>query len=699
MSLQRGDLLDNNSWRSLNGLWQYTRAATFDELTKPPLMTDLPEQIMVPFAVESALSGIRNRTTNGVGFYRLYTDGRILPPRSPSQTRMLLHIEASDFETYLWINGDKQMPLFPYDSRNQSFHRGGYNRITYDITASVTGPCENDANILCPPGHIEIIVGCYDPTGAGTGINPLGKQSSRAFDEPGFGDGTRYSSVSGIWGSVWLEGVPDTHITAFNVEAVDDGDGKCSSVNVDMSAYIAPDLMTPMRNQNDQAARAMAFTASITIGGKTVATASGPVVCGPAPADPRDHGVDCSGVATAILNSTTNGDKFRAWSPIDPFLYNISIVLHPMKDLAPIDAVHGYFGVRIIGHTPGSAEPLLNGEPLFVLAALDQGYWPDGLYTAPTDDALASDLVLAKALGFNAVRKHMKVEAERYYYHADRLGMLVLQDMPALDSSITDDASLSSTSGNRPFTAAILAQYATELRRLVGGSLRTHPSVVQWLLFSEAQGQPTHSTLRGSSNGSGDGNFTRAMVLEALALDPTRSVNEASGWTDYGAGNISDVHDYGSTDASGKVSPFPSKHPGSANGTRAYQLGECGGYGACQSKPTRVQQWVPGMCTSKGYPFYSNTSTAAHYNTSFERVVELYEELATTLRSQRGSGGLSGAVYTQLVDVEVECDGLVLYSREPKGDGAGDGVGKLTPLQARIKAANVRVLSKPTNEE
>jgi hypothetical protein len=382
--MQRGSPLDN-SWRSLNGLWQYKRTATVDDLTNPPLMTDLPEQILVPFAVESALSGIRNRTTNGVGFYRLYTDGRILPPRSPSSTRMLLHIEASDFETHLWINGDKQMPLSPYDSRNQSFHRGGYNRITYDITASVTGPCENDADALCPPGHIEIVVGCYDPTEGGTGVNPLGKQSSRAFSEPGFGDGTRYSSVSGVWGSMWLEGVPDTHITSFNVESVDDGDGKCSFLTVDMSAFIAPDLnglMTPDLTTLVTGAtngQAMSFTATITAEGITVGTASGPVVCGPAPADPRDRGVDCKGTALATINTATKGGKFRAWSPRDPFLYNITIALHPSSTSAsasssPIDIVSGYCGVRTltVASPAGSAQLLFNGEPLFVLAVLDQ---------------------------------------------------------------------------------------------------------------------------------------------------------------------------------------------------------------------------------------------------------------------------------------------------------------------------------------
>ena len=232
---------DPLSRHMLNGVWQLDR--TVADLSDPPINRGISggEDILVPFPIESSLGGVGNVTEHGYSMYYLLADQRVLPPRAPSRTRMLLHFEAVDWETHVWVNGFKQTPLSPQGNHTNSCpggqcHRGGYDAFYFDITDSVTGPCESESGVACPPGHIEIIVGVFDPTdcdgsqpgqcvqvngshaasktgmsGPSPLVNPVGKQSRQANLEPVCCH-TRYSSTSGIWGSVWLEGVPSAYV-------------------------------------------------------------------------------------------------------------------------------------------------------------------------------------------------------------------------------------------------------------------------------------------------------------------------------------------------------------------------------------------------------------------------------------------------------------------------------------------------------
>jgi beta-galactosidase/beta-glucuronidase len=291
------------------------------------------------------------------------------------------------------------------------------------------------------------------------------------------------------------------------------------------------------------------------------------------------------------------------WSPADPFLYDLQVVL--TQDGKPVDRVSSYFGMRKISlqnDAPGAARIALNGRILFQLGALDQGFWPDGIYTAPTDEALASDIHFLKQAGFNLVRKHVKVEPDRWYYWCDKLGLLVWQDMP---------------SGNNN-TPQSRVEFEAELKRMVTG-LGNHPSIVQWILFNEGWGQ--YDTARIAN-----------MVKQ---MDPSRLVDDASGWTDHGAGDVMDIHHY----------PAPAAPKLETN--RAVVLGEFGGLGL----PVRGHTWQ----AEKNWGYQSFTNSAA--------LTAAYIDLVDKLRPLAGKPGLSAAVYTQTTDCEVEVNGLMTYDR------------------------------------
>jgi len=289
------------------------------------------------------------------------------------------------------------------------------------------------------------------------------------------------------------------------------------------------------------------------------------------------------------------------WSPSDPFLYGLRVVLENGDYL---DTVQSYFGMRSIAvraDATGAKKLFLNGEPLFQFGPLDQGWWPDGLYTAPTDEALAFDIQKTHDLGFNVIRKHVKVEPARWYYHADRLGMLVWQDMPSGDNK----------------GAEAEAEYFRELQAEID-NLRNHPSIVMWVPFNEGWGQ--HAT---------------ADVVDWIKkADPTRLVNNASGWTDMHVGDVADLHSY----------PGPGMPPIEA--ARASVLGEFGGLGL----PIEGHTWV-----GKGNWGYRSYTTLDEMNAA-------YRDLIAQLRIHQGDG-LAAAIYTQTTDCEIEVNGVMTYDR------------------------------------
>ncbi|MEU1271694.1 PA14 domain-containing protein [Streptomyces sp. NPDC005799] len=517
--------LTRADWRNLNGRWQFA-AATAGE--RPPVGRNLAEHILVPYPVESQLSGLE-RHEDRMWYRRTFT----VPAgwRIGSGKRLRLNFGAVDWRAEVYVNGTKVTE-----------HQGGYDKFSADIT-----------DALKPGRTQELIVGVYDPTDAADGENPpLGKQRL----DP---SGIWYTPTSGIWQTVWMEPVAPDHVDALK---------------------LVPDVARSRLTVEAQGVRAgVPITATVYDGKREVATARGRT----------------GGPLTLTL------DRPRLWSPDDPFLYGLKVTVGA-------DRVGSYFGMRSISveKVNGVPRTLLNGKPVFMMATLDQGFWPDGLYTAPTDEALAYDLKVHKQLGFNAVRKHIKVEPDRWFYWADRLGLMVWQDMPAM------------TAGVNPSPAA-RAEFEREMKQIIDEHISS-PSVVMWVTFNEGWGQ-----------------YDMARIADqAKAWDPSRLVDSMSGLNlgdDGGTGDIMDEHGY--------PSPALPPHP---DGRRALVSGEYGGLGLA----------VPGHAWSVQQS-YVDVDPATYTDDYLAKLAEV--------RALACEGG-NGAVYTQISDVEGELNGLLTYDRE-----------------------------------
>lgn len=411
----------------------------------------------------------------------------------------------------------------------------------------------------------ELVVAVRDPTDDGE--QPRGKQVRRPR-------GIYYTAVTGIWQTVWMEAVPAWHVRGVRIDP--DLDRGAVTVSVGTEGRTGGRV-----------------TVTVLDGAREVGRASGPT-------------------ATIAIPSP------HKWSPADPFLYGLRVRLESG------DEVESYFGMRTIAvrrDGAGVQRLFLNGEPLFQLGLLDQGWWPDGLYTAPTDEALAFDIEKTRELGFNVIRKHVKVEPARWYYHADRLGMLVWQDMPSANNKGPEAE----------------ANFFRELTSVID-TLRNHPSIVMWVPFNEGWGQ----------------HQTEKYVTWLKGYDPSRIVNNTSGWTDMKVGDVADLHAY----------PGPAMPP--LEPARAATLGEFGGLGL----PTEGHTWL-----DRGNWGYRSYTSLTDLNAA-------YQDLLSQLRLHAGDG-LSSAIYTQTTDVEVEVNGVMTYDR---------AVTKLSPESI---AANKRMYSTP----
>ncbi|MER6979248.1 sugar-binding domain-containing protein, partial [Streptomyces carpinensis] len=517
--------LTRPDWQNLNGRWQFA-AAGADE--QPPVGKTLPERILVPYPVESQLSGIE-RHEDRMWYRRTFTvpaDWHIGQGK-----RLRLNFGAVDWKADVYVNGTRVAQ-----------HQGGYDKFSADVT-----------DALKPGRTQELIVGVYDPTDAAAGENPpLGKQRL----DP---SGIWYTPTSGIWQTVWMEPVAPDHVD---------------------SLKLTPDVEHGRLTVETEGVReGVPVTATAYDGRRKVATAQGRT----------------GGPLTLTIHDP------HLWSPDDPFLYGLKVRVGA-------DEVGSYFGMRSISveQVNGVPRTVLNGKPIFMMATLDQGFWPDGLYTAPTDEALAHDLKVHKQLGFNAVRKHIKVEPDRWFYWADRLGLMVWQDMPAM------------TAGKNPSSAA-RAEYEREMKEMIDEHISS-PSVVMWVTFNEGWGQYDEGRI----------------AQQAKSWDPTRLVNGMSGinlGTDGGAGDIIDEHGY--------PSPALPPHP---DGKRALVSGEYGGLGLA----------VPGHAWSVQQS-YVDVDPATYTD---DYLAKLDEVRALACR------GSNGAVYTQISDVEGELNGLLTYDRK-----------------------------------
>jgi beta-galactosidase/beta-glucuronidase len=527
--------LVREEWLSLNGVWQFAPGRLGDS---PPFSQTLRDAVIVPFPLESALSGYMKREV------RMWYRRAFEVPAGWQDKRVLLHFGAVDWNTDVYVNGNLI-----------GNHKGGYDAFSFDITDQLR------------EGANELIVGVIDPTDVGG--QPIGKQRL----SPG---GIWYSSMSGIWQTVWLEPVSDAHIEALHI--VPDVEGKA--------------VMLTVQSQNAGGYRVQA---EVLEGSTSVVSAAGDV--------------------SATLRIPIAQPKL--WSPDSPFLYDLRVLL--LKDGEVIDEVMSYFGMRSVGlkEIDGVLRPVLNGHFIFQMGVLDQGFWPDGIYTAPTDDALMSDIQRLKDLGYNTIRKHVKVEPQRWYYWADRLGMLVWQDMPSMRH-------------DRPPAAEDKMQFEAELREMINEH-RNSPAIVQWVIFNEGWGQYGRED-------------TARITNEVKALDPSRLVNSVSGWNvqneidstvDAGVGDISDVHYY--------VGPgVPPQED-----DRASILGEYGGLGLKVSG----HEWNP----YESFNYEMQNSPA--------ELTRRYLSLLERVQGHMMDDGLSSAIYTQVTDVETEVNGLFTYDR------------------------------------
>lgn len=526
--------LERHDWLNLNGLWEYTVQP--NPSAKPDAYD---ESILVPFPVESALSGVMQRVDGHDLWYR--RDFRV--PEGWSDQRLLLHFGAVNWDTTVWLNGHEI-----------GHHRGGYNPFSFELTEFLSDEAEQ-----------ELIVRVWNPVDQGT--QPRGKQVTNP-------EGIWYTPSTGIWQTVWLEPVPHAYI-----------DGLTLTPDID-----ADTLHVTVQGQGTSATQRV----------RAVASEDGDVVG------------EVLGAVGEMLELTLPDPIL--WSPDTPFLYDLKVQL--LEDDVILDEVESYFGMREISlgtDEQGVPRLFLNNEPLFHYGTLDQGFWPDGLYTAPTDEALRYDLEVTKALGFNMVRKHVKVEPARWYYWADKLGLLVWQDMP------NGDAHAAYGEGEIVRSQASAAQFELELERMID-AVYNHPSIVMWVIFNEGWGQ-----------------YDTARLTDWLhAHDPTRLVNSASGWNDMGTGDVLDIHSYPGPDA-------PSPTDG-----RAAVLGEFGGLGLPLSGHTWQDE------SNWGYRSFADVDS----------LNDAYLDLLSQVRRLIGSSGLAAAVYTQTTDVETEVNGLMSYDRE-----------------------------------
>ena len=536
--------MQRDQWTSLNGLWQYSIIPKSDE----NIPATFQGNILVPFAIESSLSGVEKTVGKDSILWYLRT---IAIPEKRKGKKILLHFGAIDWRSDVFVNGKKV-----------GTHEGGYDPFTFDITG-----------FLNKSSQQQLSVRVWDPTDDGP--QPRGKQVIHP-------EGIWYTSVTGIWQTVWMEIVPETYIVS--TWQTPDIDNQKITVNASVQNLQPGDKINISAwNGNEKIA--------------------------------EGNSADTS--QTLIIN---NPD---AWSPTHPFLYDLKLTV--MRKGKIIDKVKSYFAMRKISVAPdenGIKKMMLNNKFLFEFGPLDQGWWPDGLYTAPTDAAMKFDITTIKEMGFNMIRKHIKVEPARWYYYCDKLGMLVWQDMPSgdLGNHWEPHPGVLGNQTDKERSPESEGYYRKEWNAIME-TLYNFPCIVVWTPFNEAWGQFKTIDIA---------NITKQK-------DPSRLVNSASGGNYYNAGDILDLHNY----------PDPAMpRPEIFGAKEALVLGEFGGLGLPVDEHTWQQKnW--------GYQsFKSSDSLFERYSSLINRLEELIGK------------GLSAAVYTQTTDVEGEVNGFMTYDRK-----------------------------------
>lgn len=537
--------LVRDNWISLNGLWDY--AITLKTSAGPD---NYDGKILVPYAIESALSGVgKNVGENNLLWYKTFFS----IPSGMRGKKLILHFGAVDWECRVEVNGNLV-----------GSHTGGYDPFSFDITPFIRIVGRNE---------LEIMV--YDPVDKGP--QPRGKQVSNPR-------GIWYTSVTGIWQTVWIEAVPETYISG--TKHIPDIDKKVIVVDVRVENQQPGDIINVLAMDGE----------------KVIAEKS------------DENG---AGIVLQIPDPVL-------WSPDNPFLYDLKLKVERKGKI--LDEVSSYFAMRKISLEPdkeGVLRIMLNNKFIFQYGTLDQGWWPDGLYTAPSDEALLFDIVKTKEMGFNMIRKHVKVEPARWYYHCDKTGMLVWQDMPSGDLGGHQWNNRPGMEGGSEKIRSEQSEkiYRTEWNAIID-QLYNFPCIVVWVPFNEAWGQ-----------------FKTVEITRwTMQKDPSRLVNSASGGNFHEVGHILDLHNY--------PGPVMAK-PEVFGAYEALVLGEFGGLGL----PLENHTWLEK--DNWGYRTFADADT----------LFRTYEGYLDQIAGFIGRG-LSAAIYTQTTDVEIETNGLMTYDRK-----------------------------------
>lgn len=551
--------LERTDWVNLNGEWEYAikpkgqaEPASFDG------------NILVPFAVESSLSGVQKEVgeNNELWYKRTFS-----VPANWKSKDIVLNFGAVDWKADVFVN----------DILIGS-HQGGFTPFSFNITPYLTGKSSQ-----------KLVVRVWDPSDKG--YQPRGKQTSNP-------EGIWYTPVTGIWQTVWLEPVATNHITS--VKSIPDIDNGTMNVTVGTSAPCCNTSVVEVKLLDK---------------GQVVASAKG---------------LQGKELRLAVQNPTL-------WDTSNPYLYDMKVSL--IKDGKVLDDVKSYTAFRKISSkrdANGVMRMQLNNKNLFQYGPLDQGWWPDGLYTAPTDEALLYDIVKTKDWGFNMIRKHVKVEPARWYYHCDKEGILVWQDMPSGDMGNQWAPHTYNGGTDKDRSAASVANYYQEWKEIMNMCI-SYPSIVVWVPFNEAWGQ-----------------FDTEKVAEwTKNYDPSRLVNPASGGNHRACGDILDLHNY------------PGPNMFLYDPQRVTVLGEYGGIGL----PLENHLWWNKR--NWGYVQFKNS----------DEVTAEYVKYADDLKGMVDRG-FSAAVYTQTTDVEGEVNGLMTYDRK-----------EIKINEAAVKKANQAVIN------
>lgn len=600
--------MQRDNYVMLNGVWDYTIVPVDGEigveiLAQQTIPSRWDGQIVVPFSPEAPLSGV-GRTVQPSEF--LWYKRKIELPKLADDQRLILHFEAVDWMCACLVNG-----------KLIGTHVGGYLPFSFDVTdllgSSETGESTasavrtesvvtaDSADTTDSADTAELVLCVWDPSDTGSQLR--GKQRLSRGD-------IWYTAQSGIWQSVWYEVVSAVHLESLTLKG-------------DM--FGALEVRANVRASGLAGVQTGAFKLELTLKdelGQDVLLATLPV--------------DEAGEICAELQV----DEPQLWSPESPHLYAVEVMLQ--RDGVVVDAAHSYCAFRTVEVKPDEAgvpRVHLNGAPYFVRGVLDQGYWPDGLMTAPSDDALVYDIEAMKSAGFNTLRKHIKIESERWYYHCDRLGMLVWQDCvsggsayspwhtsqkPTLFSftwnrfnDTTPEHHQALSAGDKGYCKE-WTETCQEMVKLLDG----HPSIGIWTLFNEGWGQFD----------------ARAATEVVRELDTTRPIDATSGWYDQGCGDFLSIHNY--------FRPLRAGWHGKQRGNRAAIISEFGGLAQMTSGHTSLDH-------SYGY---GDFATVEDWRGAVQKLLAVAESLQVE--------GLAGYVYTQVSDVEEEVNGLLTYDRK-----------------------------------